>query len=451
MRRGLLLFSISLIVFSFGVLITNGANEAIAEISEFGDYSGVTVKCKLIGGAMYEPLYTRIPIWEQKTGGKVVILSKKNHFDLDREIKQDIAAQTLGWDIGSNHSSFAAQYGNIYIDLKDHLSQDQLAPFVPRSIENCTVEGRLVQMPRHGDVSNVYYQKDLYEDEARKKEFKEKYGYALKPPDTWEQFKDQAIFFSDPPNFYGTTYVGKDEAIAGRYMEMLYCYGGKLFDKNWKPVFNSKEGVAALQWFVDLYEAKAVPSGVLNYLWGDTGMGFASGTIALDLDWAGWAGYFNDPENSKVAGNIGIIRGPKGPGGKRTGWSGWHTFSVTQQSKNKEAAISLVLFLTNHESQMHESRMGLLPSRSQVWDDIVAELKGKGGQADLFLADVFSLWKQTMFEDAYTPPLIPEWVPFTNVLFPELQAAIVGDKTPKQALDDAAKATDQLMREAGYY
>ena len=56
-----------------------------------------------------------------------------------------------------------------------------------------------------------------------------------------------------------------------------------------------------------------------------------------------------------------------------------------------------------------------------------------------------------MAEDAFTPPLIPEWIPFSNILFPELQAAIVGDKTVKEALDDAAKEADLLMQDAGYY
>ena len=50
-----------------------------------------------------------------------------------------------------------------------------------------------------------------------------------------------------------------------------------------------------------------------------------------------------------------------------------------------------------------------------------------------------------------SPPLIPEWIPFSNIIFPELQAAIVGDKSVKEALDDAAKETDYLMQDAGYY
>jgi multiple sugar transport system substrate-binding protein len=257
-----------------------------------------------------------------------------------------------------------------------------------------------------------------------------------------------AIFLTNPPNFYGTQYVGKDEAIAGRFYEILVANGGALFDDSWRPTFNSPEGVKTLNWFIELYEAQAVPPGVLNYLWGDTGMGFASGTIALNMDWAGWGAFFNDPENSKVADDVGFVRAPKGDGGVRSGWTGWHSFSVTQNSKNKEAALSLVLFMTNYESQMEEARTGLLPSRAQVWDDVSAEFVSAGND---FMADLFKTWKISMAEDTFTPPLIPEWVPFTNVLFPELQAAIVGDKTAEEALEDAARATEQLMSEAGYY
>ena len=34
----------------------------------------------------------------------------------------------------------------------------------------------------------------------------------------------------------------------------------------------------------------------------------------MDLDWAGWAAFFNDPANSKIAGDVGLVRAPKGDG-----------------------------------------------------------------------------------------------------------------------------------------
>ncbi|WP_185829843.1 ABC transporter substrate-binding protein [Vibrio penaeicida] len=405
------------------------------------------LRVKLIGGAQYEPLYTLIPKWEKKTGMKVEVLSRKNHFELDREIKQDIAANNINYCVASNHTSFAPQYGSIYTDLSKLISKSVLDEFVALTLEHGTIDGRLVQLPRHSDISNLYYKKSLFEDEDNKSKFKAKYGYDLTPPETWSQVKDQAIFFADPPNFYGTQYVGKDEAITGRFYEMLVAEGGALFDKDWNPTFNSEAGQRALQWFVDLYEAKAVPAGVPNYLWDDTGLGFASGTVALDLDWAGWAAFFNDPKNSKVAGDIGLVKAPKGSGGKRTGWSGSHTFSITEACENKQAAASFITFLTSYEGQILEARRGLLPTRERVWQDIIEANRAMNND---FMVQVFKTYQQSMAEDAFTPPLIPEWIEVSNQIWPQLQAAVVGDKTVKEALDDAAEGAREVMEDAGY-
>ena len=415
--------------------------------ADYGDFDGYTLRVKLIGGAQYEPLYAEIEKWEETTGATVDILSRKNHFELDREIKQDIAANTLDWCVGSNHTSFAPQYGGIYVDLRQHVDPAVLAEFTPLVLDHGTVGGRLVQLPRHSDVSNLYFIASLYENEENKAAFMAEYGYELAPPETWVQVSDQAKFFADPPDFYGTQYVGKDEAITGRFYEMLVAEGGALFDEDWNPTFNSEAGVRALNWFVDLYQSQAVPAGVPNYLWDDTGLGFASGTVAINLDWAGWSAFFNDPAHSKVAGDIGLVRAPKGSGGLRTGWSGSHTFSVTETCDNIEAAVSFVTFLTDYDRQMVEARKGLLPTRAQVWTDAKAEFQANGND---FLVKVFDTYQASMAEDAFTPPLIPEWIEVSNELWPRLQAAMVGDMTAQEALDEAAEAARLVMEDAGY-
>ena len=82
---------------------------AVAGNAAAGEFDGVTLQAKLIGGQQYEALYARIGEWEEKTGAKVDVISKKDHFELDKEFKSDLAAGTLGWCVGSNHSSFASQ------------------------------------------------------------------------------------------------------------------------------------------------------------------------------------------------------------------------------------------------------------------------------------------------------------------------------------------------------
>jgi len=422
------------------------AGAAAAEM-DYGSFDGYTLRVKLIGGAQYEPLYAEIGEWEEMTGATVQILSRQNHFELDREIKQDIAAGTLNWCVGSNHTSFAPQYGNIYTDLRELISEDVLAEFVPLVLEHSTVGGRLVQLPRHSDVSNLFYIRSLYEDEENAAAFEAEYGYPLAPPETWEQVRDQAMFFADPPNFFGTQFVGRDEAITGRFYEMLVAEGGQLFTDDWEPAFNSEAGVRALSWFVDLYDAGVVPAGVPNYLWDDTGLGFASGSVALNLDWAGWAAFFNDEDESAIAGDVGVTRAPMGSAGLRTGWSGSHTFSITETCDNKEAAASFITFLTDHDRQMVEARRGLLPTRTAVWDTAMGEFREAG---DDFLAEVFETFQTSMTEDAFTPPLIAEWIEVSNELWPRLQSAMVGDMSPQDALDEAAREALIIMEDAGY-
>lgn len=408
-----------------------------------GKFDGVTINAKLIGGQQYEALYSRIGEWEKATGAKVNILSKKNHFELDKEIKSDIASGSINWCVGSNHSSFAPQYTSLYVDLNSLLPKEEIDGFVPSVIKASTLDGKLIMLPRaQFDVSALYYQKSLFNDEAKKKAFKEKYGYDLAPAKTWKEVSDQAVFFADPPNFYGTQFAGKEEAINGRFYEMLVAEGGEYL-KDGKPAFNSEAGVRALDWFVNLYKAKAVPAGTTNYLWDELGAGFASGTIAVNLDWPGWATYFNDPKSSKVAGNVGIAPAPTGSSGKRTGWSGHHGFSVTEACETKEAAASLVWFLTNEDSQKQESAAGTLPTRTAVWDYVIAQ-----AASDPYKKEVLSVFQETA-KTAFPVPQTPSWIEISNAVYPELQAAILGDKTSQQALDDAAKKATQILEDAG--
>lgn len=101
-----------------------------------------------------------------------------------------------------------AQYPDLYADLNGLLPKEELDGFVPSTIKASTLNDKLVMLPRaQFDVSAPYYQKSLYEDDAKKAAFKEKYGYDLAPPKTSKEVSDQAVFFADPPNFYGTQFA----------------------------------------------------------------------------------------------------------------------------------------------------------------------------------------------------------------------------------------------------
>ena len=420
------------------------AGTAFADF-DYGKFPGYTLKVKLIGGTQYEHLYTRIPEWEKLTGAKVDIVSSKNHFDLDKEIKQDIASGSITWCLGSNHTSFAPQYGDLYIDLKSAIPADELAKYVPGTLASAEVDGRLVQLPRVTDVSNLYYRKSLYADPKNQAAYKAKFGKDLAPPATFDDFKNQIIFFANPPNLYGTAFAGKDEGMSGRFMEIVRANGGDMFDKNWKPIFNSPAGVAAVKWFKDIYDAKAVPAGTVNYGWDEIGQAMAAGQLAVDLDWPGFAGFYSDPKSSKIADDLGFAVAPVGTSGHRGGWSGSHSFSVTQACDNKPAAVSLAVFLTNDDSEMMEAEAGNLPTRTDIFPKVIDWFKANNKPA---LAEMFPIWQQSLSE-ARTPPLIPQWIEVSNVIWPAVQSAIVGQSEPQAALDKAAADASQIMKDAG--
>lgn len=56
---------------------------------------------------------------------------------------------------------------------------------------------------------------------------------------------------------------------------------------------------------------------------------------------------------------------------------------------------------------------------------------------------------QEAAKNAFPVPSTPSWIEISNAVYPELQAAILGDKTSKEALDSAAQKATQILEDAG--
>ena len=400
-----------------------------------GTFKGVTVKMHEISGAKYDNLYKIIPDWEAKTGAKVEVVFKGNGFETDKRLVQDFAAGTVDYDVCWDHSSFFSQYvkADGLEPIDNWFTADDLKDFIPRLVDATKTNGHIWVMPRHFDISCTHYRTDLIP----------------KPPETWDEFKEIALKVTDAgKGIYGTQFAGKEEALSGRFYEVLTAEGGALFNDKWEPTFNSPAGIKAIQMFADLYKAKAMPSDMTNYLWDDVAKNWANGTIAMYTEWFGWYGFFQDPANSKIAGKFDLARQPMGDGKIHSGWAGHHGFSITKASKNKEAAASLIKHLTSAEGNELEGKLGILVSRQSVWDKLIKEAETNPDKLAKKRLELALLAAQ---EDFKTPPLIAEWLPMSSVLYPILQKIILGDVAAKAGLDDAVAQVKKLMTDAGYY
>jgi multiple sugar transport system substrate-binding protein len=84
-----------------------------------------------------------------------------------------------------------------------------------------------------------------------------------------------------------------------------------------------------------------------------------------------------------------------------------------------------------------------LPTRTAVWDWDLQQAAN-----DPYKKEVLAAFQEEATH-AFAVPQTPEWIEISNAVYPELQAAILGDKTSKQALDEAAAKATQILQDAG--
>jgi multiple sugar transport system substrate-binding protein len=78
-----------------------------------------------------------------------------------------------------------------------------------------------------------------------------------------------------------------------------------------------------------------------------------------------------------------------------------------------------------------------------VWEWDIEQAK-----ADPYKTEVLKAFQEAA-QHAFPVPQTAEWIEISNAVYPELQAAILGDKTSKQALDEAAAKANSIIEEAG--
>jgi multiple sugar transport system substrate-binding protein len=453
MRKRLIALVLTLLVAALSLSLTTAQdakpNGKMAGVDKKLD--GITIRMATIGDAPYELAYTLIPEFEKATGAKVEIVFKGNGFDIDKKLTQDYATGAADYDVAWDHTSFYSAYAPYLEPLETYFSADELSQFSPAIIKASTKDGHLYLIPRQADISVVHYRKDLYDDPANQSAFKEKYGYALAAPTTWKELGDQATFFAKPgSNFWGTQWAGKEEGLSGRFYEILVANGGNLFDKDLKPIFNNEVGLKTATWMHDLFQAGTLPPDMTNYLWPEVANNFCKGQIAVYTEWYGWYSYFQDPKSCPdIAGKFGLVRAPVGDGNVHSGWAGAHGYSVPASSKNKEAAVQLIKFLTSEYVLTAESRQGPLPVRNDVWATIQADAASSTVQLD---RDRLAIAQTQLSEDFFSPPLIADWINASNIIFPAIQEIMITKDIDIQArLDKAAADVESMMDDAGYY
>jgi ABC-type glycerol-3-phosphate transport system substrate-binding protein len=306
--------------------------------------------------------------------------------------------------------------------------------------DSASIDGKPYGVPFDGEVTVQVYRKDLYAQKG------------LKPATTYDELLANAKALTDPANrMYGLAMRGFAGAGQNMYIypSILRGFGGGWFEgKN--LVVNSPIAVRALEWYVEALNRYAPPA-VRNWNWPDIADAFSQGMLGCYLDAHSSAAVLNDPAKSKVIGKIGFARWPRGPAGKGVTsiWNWSFPINAALTPRAKTATWLFISWAASTETQIRTSwkfagaakRSGV--NRTSVWQspDFARSMESMGDQFIRTAMD--SLAQDT---DVEWRPRVPQWPAIGETMATGIQAALVGQKTAKAALDEAQTRIQQILR-----
>lgn len=276
------------------------------------------------------------------------------------KLSAEIASGTSNFDVATIDVVWNAAFADHVEDLSDLFTDTVRADLPPALVADATVGGKMIGMPAWANAEIVFYRKDLWEDPANQAAFKEKYGYDLVPPATWQQWRDMASFFTKD-DMYGTVVIG---GTSEEWMAQVLQAGslGVILDDQGQVILDNQAHIDALENYrAPLCTDKSVPENALEISWGEAQNLFYQGQTAMMKFWA--HAYKMTPEDSKISGKVGVAPMIAGPAGIAAIPGPWYNV-IPSTSQNKEAARQFIAYLEANNALGIEAPLGLAATYS---------------------------------------------------------------------------------------
>jgi multiple sugar transport system substrate-binding protein len=203
----------------------------------------------------------------------------------------------------------------------------------------------------------------------------------------------------------------------------------------WFPAYNSTEGVKALEFLKNQVNAGIKPQ--INHFWGQE---FADKKFAVMLEGSWLLGHFNRTEWNTLDKNVGMIPMfpvPKSGDTSATMMGGW-MLGIPQTSTNKALSWELLSIMVQPDvlAPMLE-KYAYLPTQKPIAE----------GQYSAQLAKTIPYYKEliSMLSIGHSRPSISEYPQIADNIRQAIDEVYLGVKEPKQALDDAAKKSAEVL------
>lgn len=382
--------------------------------------------------------------FKKKTGYDVKIKSAQ-YIDVFNKLRAAEASESGAYDVATIDTLWFPNLEKGLLSIDGIITNDVKNDLLPEALEGGKYKEKFYGLPAWTDCKILFYRKDLFENPKEKETFKNVYGYDLNPPKNWKEYRDIAKFFTRDTNndgkidIYGTSVFGANDGDSVcSWLDHSLQAGAKpvVVDEKGDVLINKKPYVDALQFLSDiLNKDKSAPPGATEMSSAETTEMFWNGKLAMMLAWGHFYVPSNDPQRSSVAGNVGTSAMIAGDAGVGSIPGPWYQVIPTS-SKNQDIAKKYLMFLYA-KNFLYMDAFGVA-SRKSVFE----EYSKKVGYEHLK-----SVYDSLSGVQSQNRPELPEWSQIeSEVLEPAIQQALIGKKSPKEALDWSAEQLKAMLQ-----
>ncbi|MDM5337283.1 sugar ABC transporter substrate-binding protein [Fictibacillus enclensis] len=331
-----------IIILAFSILLLPACR------SEGGSNKETTIKIATVNNPEMQAMQSLTPIFEKETGIHVEYIVLPEN-ELRRKLTMDVAMEAGKFDIAtiSNYDakiwakngwlqSMDPYFSNLSKKERDAYDLNDMFEPVRNGL---SYQNELYALPFYAESTMIFYNKKLLEQAGAK--------IPLKP--TWKEVQDAAVKVKQNTNQSGIVLRGLPGwgQIMAPLDTVINAYGGRWYDKDWNAQLTDPDTIKGVQFYVDLLK-KAGQPGATSTGYTEALSLMASGKGGIWYDATVGAATLNDPQSSKIVGNVGYAYAPTAKKENTGGLYSW-ALGIEKGSKHKDAAFKFLKWATSKE------------------------------------------------------------------------------------------------------
>jgi putative chitobiose transport system substrate-binding protein len=355
---------------------------------------------------------------------------------MENKILTSISAKTAP-DVVNLNPKFASQLAtrNAWLDLESSVTPEVKATYLPKIWQASTIEvcreskcnQQTFGLPWYLTTTITIYNQKLLTA-----------ANLTQAPQTYAELAQAAQKIKAQTGKYAffISFVPNDSADV---LESLVKMGVNLIDESGKAAFNTPEGKAAFQYWVDLYQQQLLPPDVLTQGHRRGVELYQAGEIALLSSGAEFIDSINN--NAPTVAQVSAVA-PQITGENEKKSVAVMNLVIPRDSDKSAEALKYALFVTNTKNQLaFAQESNVLPSTTEAVEQYIKNIE----QQPNSLKEQAKKVSASQLENAeILIPVTKNIHILQKTIYENLQAAMLKEKSVDQAVQDAAEEWNSL-------